>query len=229
LRLDEPSLPRARNVALRNLGAQTDIVIFIDDDTLLPPSFLQAHCDTYQDPTVQAVCGREFNTTKGSELKDVLNLLLRPIAMTLGKGNRYKRNLIAPGLVLGEVIFLGTFNSGQPSIADTVKGCNMSFRKSALLAIKGFDEHFTRNARREENDAAARCRTHFGKDCIHYNPAAYLIHSEHVLGGCKITANAEKFENVMSNERHYLEKHVSNQLARCAAEVYLTLKTWWRG
>jgi len=50
-----------------------------------------------------------------------------------------------------------------------------------------------------------------------------------VLGGCKITANAEKFENVMSNERHYLEKHVSNQLARCAAEVYLTLKTWWRG
>ncbi|HMX63862.1 MAG TPA: glycosyltransferase family 2 protein, partial [Candidatus Sumerlaeota bacterium] len=50
------SLPRARNAAF--LRSRGDIILFIDDDVLLPRDFIQRHLKPYEKERVAAVAGR---------------------------------------------------------------------------------------------------------------------------------------------------------------------------
>ncbi|MEO8377587.1 MAG: glycosyltransferase family 2 protein, partial [Candidatus Sumerlaeota bacterium] len=50
------SLPRARNAAF--LRARGEIILFIDDDVLLPGDFIQRHLKPFEDETIAAVSGR---------------------------------------------------------------------------------------------------------------------------------------------------------------------------
>lgn len=56
IRLPEPSIPHAMNVAVD--AAATDLVLFLDDDVIPSAALLDAHAEAHRDPAVWAVVGQ---------------------------------------------------------------------------------------------------------------------------------------------------------------------------
>jgi GT2 family glycosyltransferase len=160
------SLPAARNVGIEQSSG--DIVLFIDDDVLLPAGYLYAHARIFQSrPDVGAVAGRVFDRMKLAESKDLEIDYLPPAAMD-------------PGIAW---YHLDLVHTTQPQQVLTARGCNMSFRRE-LFDQHGlrFDERFYGSAVREESDFCLHIRkTGY---IIWYEPAAHLVHLGEVTGGC---------------------------------------------
>ncbi len=116
---------RARNVGLEM--AKGEIVGFLDDDVRLPPGWIRSMLTFYEDDSVGAVGG--FVAHEGQS-KLGRRAMYRLLGVT---SNRYK-------------IDWGGFNVGpavhphQDQIAGWLSGGNMSFRRSALVGVGGFDE-----------------------------------------------------------------------------------------
>lgn len=117
----------ARSVAAsRNVGiklAQGEILAFIDDDAVPDPKWIDNLVGPYHDPTVAGAGGTIFDVSAGR------------IAF-----------LICVCTRVGDVSQLSEFSETyiQPG-ADPVlyfTGCNMSFRRSALSELGGFDERY---------------------------------------------------------------------------------------
>jgi len=159
-RQETPNLPTARNRVLRETVC--DIVIFIDDDVELAPGFVAAHAANFQEESVWAVCG-------GITERDVA---VRPIVpRTWAKVLDYRR--FDPGWN----IRIEDFGS--------LKGCNHAVRRSAVLALGGYDEGYTGVALREEGDLAMHILRAGGR--IVFDPKARLHHLRAPAGGCRVS------------------------------------------
>jgi len=160
------SLPAARNLGIERSSGE--IVLFIDDDVVLPPGYLQAHAHTFVErPDVGAVAGRVFDRMKLAEQKDLEIDYLPPEAMD-------------PGIAWYHIDLVHTT---QPQQVLTARGCNMSFRR-VLFSQFGlrFDERFYGSAVREESDFCLHIRqTGY---IIWYSPEAHLVHLGEETGGC---------------------------------------------
>ncbi len=160
------SLPAARNLGIERSSGE--IVLFIDDDVVLPPGYLQAHARTFVErPEVGAVAGRVFDRMKLAEQKDLEIDYLPPAAMD-------------PGIAWYHIDLVHTT---QPQQVLTARGCNMSFRR-VLFSQFGlrFDERFYGSAVREESDFCLHIRqTGY---VIWYSPEAHLVHLGEETGGC---------------------------------------------
>jgi GT2 family glycosyltransferase len=167
LRLDWASLPGARNYGVRRSSGE--IIIFIDDDVQLTPSFLSAHAKNYlEKPEVGAVAGRVFDRMKLGDSGGKLEIeYLPPQAMD-------------PGIAWYHIDLVHTI---KPQQVLTARGCNMSFRREIFTkyGLK-FDERFRGSAVREESDFCLRVRQTGYK--IWYDPDAYLVHLGEETGGC---------------------------------------------
>lgn len=160
------SLPAARNFGIEHSSGE--IVLFIDDDVVLPPGYLYAHARTFMDrPNVGAVAGRVFDRMKLAEQKDLEIDYLPPEAMD-------------PGIAW---YHLDLVHTTQPQQVLTARGCNMSFRRE-LFDHHGlrFDERFYGSAVREESDFCLHIRN--TGYIIWYNPEAHLVHLGEETGGC---------------------------------------------
>jgi GT2 family glycosyltransferase len=154
--ISPPSLPAARNFGFASSSGE--VVVFIDDDVLLEPDFIRAHLDVYdQGSEVAAVGGRV--RTSGEETSPHLYRLEHDGSWT------------------------GGFDFSGAGDLETVRGCNMSFRRSALEKIGGFDVSYEGNALREESDVCFRLR-HLGYK-IRFEPRAALDHLVAPRGGCR--------------------------------------------
>lgn len=161
------SLPGARNYAVRR--ANGAIMVFLDDDVVLPPGFLAAHVKNYLDrPEVGAVAGRVFDRMKLADFGADLTIEeLPPEAMD-------------PGIAWYHIDLVHTV---KPQRVLTARGCNMSFRRE-LFEKHGlwFDERFRGSAVREESDFCLRIRKTGYQ--IWYDPEADLVHLGEETGGC---------------------------------------------
>ncbi|MEO8192556.1 MAG: glycosyltransferase family 2 protein [Gemmatimonadales bacterium] len=116
---------RARNTGLSMAGG--DIVAFLDDDVRLPPTWVGGMLSFYDDPEIGAVGG--FVDHPG-HYNPARNAAYRLLGLT---SDRYR-------------IDWGGFNVGPASHppedqpAAWLSGGNMSFRRSAINAVGGFDE-----------------------------------------------------------------------------------------
>ncbi len=155
-----PGLTRARN---QGIGAsRRDLVIFVDDDVRIPdPDFIAHHVQLFRDhPEVMAAGGRVLEP--GCEP--------RTVSRRIGwMGYAGARN---PGF--------GSVFSGP---ADSVRGCNMAFRRQALEKVHGFDERFTGSAFREDTDVS--CRLAHAKQAVWFNHTAWLYHLGAEQGGTR--------------------------------------------
>jgi GT2 family glycosyltransferase len=160
------SLPAARNLGIEQSAG--DVVLFIDDDVVLPTGYLYAHAQVFQQrPDVGAVAGRVFDRMKLAENQDLAIEYLPPEAMD-------------PGIAWYHIDLVHTT---QPQQVLTARGCNMSFRRD-LFTRHGlrFDERFQGSAVREESDFCLHIRkTGY---IIWYEPAAHLVHLGEETGGC---------------------------------------------
>lgn len=158
--LEAPGLPNARNVGIGL--ARGDVVVFVDDDVVPHPGFLDGHLAPYADATVGGVAGR------------VIEQVERPHSFE-GVGTGRVRRL--DGRITGR------FDAETPGPVDHARGCNMSFRRQALVDIGSFDVRYAGTSHLEETDVCMRVRA-LGY-ALHFEPRASLTHLSLQMGGCR--------------------------------------------
>lgn len=108
-------LHHARHAGAR--AARGEIIIFIDDDVLVPAEWLSEMIRPYDEPTVAAVGGRTLAMfPEGKEMPQWWLSIVKAYLSLLDLGNESR--LMTP-----------------PEIP---YGCNMSIRRSVLVAVEGF-------------------------------------------------------------------------------------------
>lgn len=127
LRVEPPGIPRARNAGV--LAARGDVVLFVDDDVVLPPEFVATHARRYREARIGGVAGRVVVSA------DVARPLVEPPPAT--------------GV---------DFDRTEPGDAAFARGCNMSFRKDLLVRAGLFDEAYSGHTAGEEEDACFAVR-----------------------------------------------------------------------
>jgi GT2 family glycosyltransferase len=126
-------------VAKRNLGiaeASNEILVFIDDDVVIGDGWLAMLLMHYEDPSVGGVGGRVRILVRGSESR------------TYGTG------VVKDGFVIAN----WDVESASAFEVEHLPGCNMSFRRTLVLQVHGFDNVFRSFNFREETDLCFRVR-----------------------------------------------------------------------
>lgn len=158
-------LPAGRNVGLRLSDAE--IVIFLDDDVIPEPGFIEGHVLAYRNDSTGAVAGKIVERGAASR-----GACPADGCKKMGKINYWTGELTR------------RYVSDHPGEVDAAPGGNMSFRRSAIKAAGGFDERFGGSALFEETDAClAVGKKGFG---IRYSPDAALTHLHASGGGCRL-------------------------------------------
>ena len=112
----------------RNIGiamARGDVCCFMDDDAVPEPDWLDRLAEPYRDPTVGGVGGYTRDHTGVSFQTRAL------LCDSLGDSFNYEELSEARAAM-----------ANNPDLYFSQTGTNSSFRRSALLEIGGFDEHF---------------------------------------------------------------------------------------
>jgi len=166
-------LSHARNIGLH--AANGEIVAYLDDDAYPDPDWLSYLADTFLNTSHAAVGGPNIPPPDDG-----------PIAHCIAQ---------APG---GPVHVLVSDTD-----AEHIPGCNMAFRKSALLAIGGFDEQF----RAAGDDVDVCWRLQEKGFTLGFSPAAMVWHHRRnsVLAYWKQQVSYGKAEALL--ERKWPEKY----------------------
>ncbi len=155
-------LPHARNYGLRQ--ALGEVIIFCDDDVIPSHNFIENHLQNYQEKEVGGVGGRIILNGKQSH-------------------DNPNHNKVIGKVRWWDAYLIDNFDATERAYIDHVQGCNMSFRKEAIIKAGGFDERFGGSAHLEETDLCLRiCRTGYK---IVFDPKAELIHLKDTKGGCR--------------------------------------------
>lgn len=157
-----PNLPAARNRAL--LETDCDIVIFIDDDVVLPQNFVSAHLHNFVDSGISAVAGG-----------------------VLSPGEKQNGGIPVDQ---DPRLFAYHFNfNASERIIDIwrVPGCNHSVRREIALEIGGYDQAFIGSAQGEDRDFGYRLAKAGYR--ITFDPNANLVHLVAPSGGCRTAGN----------------------------------------
>jgi GT2 family glycosyltransferase len=159
--IPQKGLPNARNEGLARIAADTEIVLFLDDDVILLSSrFLEAHLACFEDAQVGGVTGRIVERTVRPNINHTAN--------HLSPGGRTITNL------------WGTERCEIP----TLKGANMSYRLSAIRQVGGFDRRYDGSALLEDADFSTRIHKAGWK--LIFEPKAELIHLSAPSGGVRL-------------------------------------------
>ena len=180
-KLDEflAAVPKVRHIKFKTSGlhlnwnrglhlAKGEVILLVDDDVVLPKTFVEAHLKNYVSPdetgkTAKAVAGRVL------QAKD-------PDPATIKRSGGYSR-------ILGSVI--AGFNGQRRQEALFGQGANVSFNRAALIAAGGYDVGFTGNAYFGETDAGFRYVA-AGNRMV-FDPLAELKHLQTPMGGCRVS------------------------------------------
>jgi GT2 family glycosyltransferase len=161
IRHSPPNLPGARNRALDETSAQ--ILIFIDDDVVLPKKFVEYHLANYKSFDVKAVAGKV----------EQKNFYYPPQPLQWPRIKDY--------------YYFRLDSNKRIEKISTFRGCNFSLRVDFMKEVGGFDENYIGWAYREDSDASIRIWKSGGT--IVYDPKAYLTHLAAPSGGCRIKKN----------------------------------------
>ncbi len=163
--LSGPNLCKARNAGIQNACGQ--ILLFCDDDIVPDKSLVEKHMSNYNDDNVGGVGGRIISSGRRRELL----LFFKFLHPTTGSINPLDASLIC------------NFHRRRRCEVKHVGGCNMSFRREALIRAGLFDESFGGTAVLEETDMSFRVRG-LGYRLI-FEPNAVVKHLELTYGGCQ--------------------------------------------
>ena len=178
--------PKVNTSIAKNVGltkATGDIVIFFDDDVEILPNTIKAHIKEYEDSNVLGVAGRAIND--GETLPDLTEV-------ETGKTNRLL------------TLFVNNFWGTKRQFVQFPYGCNMSFRRSILNKLGGFDEQIPPPGF-EETDLGLRI-TKIGK--MIFSPDTLAYHHKATTGGTRML-RSKWFKNYYWIYGRLIRKHVS--------------------
>ena len=147
---DTPSAVVKRNIGIAR--ASNEILVFVDDDVVVDRGWLGNLLRHYADRSVGGVGGRVKVPGVG------------------GGSSAFKTGVIEDGFVIGNWNPLTT----QAFEVQHLLGCNMSFRKTLIKKLGGFDNFFRSYNFREETDLCLRI-SRLGYRII-FDPNANLVH-----------------------------------------------------
>ncbi len=183
-------------------ASSTDYLIFIDGDCIPHPKFIEEHYANRQDRV--ALTGRRVNMSKRVTqsltpdlVKDgaLQGILFRQLILDgfLGKA----RN-VEMGFYIRNRLMRKLFNRKVRGL----KGCNMSFNKTDLVAINGFDERYCGPSTGEDTDVEYRLRLN-GVGVKNLKNIAILYHRYHALIERGDAANKPIFEQTKREKLIY--------------------------
>ncbi|MCC5877634.1 MAG: glycosyltransferase family 2 protein [Candidatus Sumerlaeia bacterium] len=173
-----PNLPRARNIGL--LHAKGGIVLYLDDDVLLPDGFLARHAAHYKKADIHAVTGMILHPGEKFSDRPTLDLPRKKAARRLDlQTMRFRTRLRNPSHFVG---------------------ANMSFRRQTLLGLGGFSHQFDGSALGEDMELAGRL--HRAGYTSVYDPKCHLLHRVAEFGGCR-DRNERTFSRSRARLRNY--------------------------
>jgi len=200
IHIDFPNLPNARNVGLN--ACMGDIIIFFDDDVEINENTIPSHISSFSQPETGCVTGKVnvVNTNADSNIvfQNTSNfkiLIKKILFFFLRKKASY----------VGRLGILSNFSCDKTLFADTCIGCNMSFRKEAVIKSGCFDVNYTGNAIREDTDMSVRLRQNGYK--IIYNPSALINHYMDNSGGTRTAANESYWHTIFKNQCYFYLKN----------------------
>jgi GT2 family glycosyltransferase len=211
-RLNEPSIPKAMNHALKVTKAE--VVLFVDDDIELTSDLVFEHAKEYEDPDTACVAGR----------------VVQPWERELDEGE----DAWMDGRSSDPDAF--RFNSGKRTDVNRFMGGNFSIRREVALNLGGFDENFVRAAYRFEAEFASRMLLSGSR--ILFQPAASLIHLKENTGGTRSFGDhlrsiwpahsvGRYYYLLMANQAHHrFRKIVLGPLYAVHTRHHLT-RPWW--
>ncbi len=157
--LTQPDLGWRKNKALNRAveASSTNYLIFIDGDCLLHPRFVEMHVSYATKGYVLGGKRLKLDPSTTQLLLDGTLSLNQLFAYCLKRLPSLQKNglrFLEEGLFLSPNRFLG-FLTKCRTIKE-LRGCNMSFFKSDLLDVNGFDEDYTLPAVGEDADITWR-------------------------------------------------------------------------
>lgn len=155
IRASTGSLTAARNLALHM--ARGEIVLFLDDDIMVPPDLFTCHLSWYRDPSIAAVTGEVYNCLDPDH----------PPPMDRREENTVRHSGV---------------DTAQE--ARNTSGGNHSVRRSSALRIGGYDEQFVGSCQGEDLDFSQRLVVAGHR--IMYDPDAWILHIGARAGGCGV-------------------------------------------
>jgi len=184
IRLDHPNTCQYLNLGWKN--ARGAIVLYLDDDVQITKETIPAHINAYTNQKTMAVAGRVINAKE--------------------KINHSDR--------IGRVYFFGAiieknFSSEKKAFVDFPYGCNMSFRKSILEKIDGFDEKLAPPIYSfNEVDLGIRVSKKWPNSII-FEPKALVYHKRYASGGTRSYKQSEIKASTDFNYGYFLGKNFS--------------------
>jgi len=185
VKVKEKGLAKARNCGIAH--ATGEIILFCDDDIIPSLNLLQAHISNYADPVIGGVAGRIANKKVDHQ------------AHKIGVIQRYTANQN------------DHFDASARVIVDHGQGCNLSFRKSILQQVGGFDERFAGSAFLEETDVCLRVKK-AGYQLL-FEPKATIIHLKENKGGCRSFSSEDWYYWYGHNYSLFFLKHFKKRYA----------------
>lgn len=181
---------RSRNLAISKSSG--DYIIIIDGDILLHPNFIEDHIKNSQ-PGWFIQAGRASLNKEVTE--KILNNYFLPNITTPGIKNR--KNIIYSPIL--SWLFSRKWNSSK-----STRSCNMSFWKSDLYAINGFNEDFI-GWGREDSEIVERL-FNLGLNRLYLKFSGLGFHLFH---------NENSRSNLNDNDI-ILQKTIDNKLVQCS-------------
>jgi len=203
VRREEPSIPKAMNHGL--LLANSEYVLFLDDDINIDPLFLKAHRDTLNQHDCPAQVGQ----------------VLQPSQMPRRLPENYQSNRG----VNADMEFV--FSSNRAMYIKNCMAGNLCVHRALAIAIGGFDENFVGAAYRFETEFCRRLTRHTNKPFYFFTDAV-LHHLQYASGGTRnvghqlITSSAH--HSVGDYYYAMLESNGLECLTYCVKRFILSIK-----
>lgn len=178
LRLDRPSIPYAMNKGL--MRAQTEWVLFLDDDIRINADFLEQHVDALKthDAPAQVGCILQPNQPQ----------VVRSASYQQGTG------------VDADLDF--PFNSDSAAQIHNCMAGNLVVHRDSAIECGGFDENFEGAAYRFETEFCRRL-IKYRKQAFFFAPKPILFHLKAERGGTRQFANFLTSSSSIHSVGHY--------------------------
>ncbi|HLV31006.1 MAG TPA: glycosyltransferase [Chitinispirillaceae bacterium] len=170
IHLNRPNLPAARNIGLHS--GKNDIVLYLDDDIIPQKGLLDAHRKCYDNPQTGAVAG----------------FIHDPLFRASDKPSSFDYRTC-------QLIQNFSCKISQKTIS--FMGANMSFKRTALENIGGFNTNFIHNALWEEIDCAFRL-LNAGFNIL-FCADAKVNHLQLPDGGCRTDKDSKYIFHLFAN------------------------------